>query len=66
MVGWNRSNALNEIIAAAGVGCEKLEQVGSLFWSMAKRGKKGRQKKELYLRNNRICRVESKRIIHRK
>jgi hypothetical protein len=24
--------ALKEIIAAAGVGCEKLEQVCSLFW----------------------------------
>ena len=24
----------------AGVGCVKLEQVGSLFWSMTKRGKK--------------------------
>jgi hypothetical protein len=40
MVGWNLSNALKEIIAAAGIGCEKLEQVGSLFWSMTKKGKK--------------------------
>ncbi len=40
MVGWNRSKALKEIIAAAGVGCEKLEQVGSIFWSLTKRGKK--------------------------
>jgi len=39
MVGWNLSNSLKEIIAAAGIGCEKLEQLGSLFWSMAKRGK---------------------------
>ena len=39
MVGWNRSKASEEIIAAAGIGCEKLEQVGSLFWSMTKRGK---------------------------
>ena len=42
MVGWNRSKALKEIIviAAAGIGCEKLEQVGRLFWSMTKRGTK--------------------------
>ena len=39
MVGRNLSKALKEIIAAAGVGCVKLEQVGSLFWSMTKRGK---------------------------
>jgi hypothetical protein len=41
MVGWNRSKALQKIIAgAAGIGCEKLEQVGSLFCSMTKKGKK--------------------------
>ena len=39
MVGWNRLKASNEIIAAAGIGCEKLEQVGSIFWSMTKKGK---------------------------
>ncbi len=39
MVGWNRSKALKEITAAAGVGCVKLELVGSLFWSMTKCGK---------------------------
>ena len=39
MVGWNLSKALKEIIAAAGIGCEKLEQVGNLFWSMTKRRK---------------------------
>ena len=32
--------SLKEIIAAPGIGCEKLEQVDSLFWSMTKRGKK--------------------------
>ena len=31
--GQNLSKALMEIIAAAGIGCEKLEQVCSLFWS---------------------------------
>ena len=39
MVGWNLSKASMEIIADAGIDCEKLEQVGSLFWSIIKRGK---------------------------
>ena len=49
MVGWNSSKALKENIDAAGVGCVKLEQVGSLFWSMTKIGKKKVDRKNCIL-----------------
>ena len=63
MVGWNLSKALKEIIAAAGVCCEKLEQVSSLFWSMTKRGK---YRKNCALEMAESIEIESKRIIRRK
>ena len=46
MVGWNWSKALKEIIAVVGVGCEKLEQVGSLFWPK-QREEKGKQTEKI-------------------
>ena len=49
MAGWNRSKALKEIIAAAGVGCVKLELFGSLLWSMTKKGKKRVDRKNCIL-----------------
>ena len=55
MVGRNCSKALKEIIAAAGVGCVKLEHVVSLLWSMAKRGKKKVDRKN--------CTLEMKKSI---
>ena len=54
MAGWNRSKSLKEIIAAACVGFEKIEQVGSQFWSMTKIRKTESIQKELYLRNDGI------------
>ncbi len=66
MVGWNRSNALKKIIAAAGIGCEKLEQFGSLFWSMAKRGKTEVDRMNCTLEMTDSIEIESKRIVRSK